>query len=266
MTYTSIIKVDVKKATGLKDADFFGKSDPYVVIKFEHHEAQPHHAHTKTIKGNLNPVWNESFYFLVKDECKSFHVEVYDKDPLKDDKIGELTLERQHGVAKKEQTHGGNLELHHGKGHLEIYFKEFVILGGVESVDQLKREHLQLLKIQLHRAHNLKTELFDRTDAYARLAFNHLPEGHRVSGNHLRTKTVKNNRNPEWNQTLEVCVPANLPSFRVEMFDDDLVKDDAIGYTDVDLREQHVRDNRYRLTTEGEIELSYEKTDVASFF
>jgi hypothetical protein len=32
------------------------------------------------------------------------------------------------------------------------------------------------------------------------------------------------------------------------------------------LREGNVRDNRYRLNTEGEIELSYEKIDMASFF
>jgi len=265
MSFTSVIKVDVKRATGLKDADFFGKSDPYVVIKFEDHEAHPHKAKTKVVKGNVNPTWDETFYFLVKDDCKSFHVEVLDEDPLKDDKLGRLTCEREHDINKKEQLKGGSLDLDHGKGKLEIYYKEFVILGGVTGIDQLRSEHLQLLKVQIHRASNLKSQLLDKTDAYARLAFTHLDEGHRVSGHHLRTKTVNNNKNPVWNQTLEVCIPSNLPAFRVEVFDDDLVKDDPIGYVDVELHESHVRDHRYQLT-QGDIELSYEKIDLATFF
>jgi len=265
MSFTSVIKVDVKRATGLKDADTFGKSDPYVVIKFENHEAHPHKAQTKVIRGTVNPTWDESFYFLVKDDCKAFNVEVFDHDPLKDDKLGRLTFEREHDIAKKEQVKGGSMDLEHGKGQLEIFYKEFVILGGVENIEQLKRENLQLLKVQIHRASNLKSQLLDRTDAYARLAFTHLDEGHRVSGHHLRTKTVNNNKNPVWNQTLEVCIPSNLPSFRVEVFDDDLVKDDPIGYADIELHETHVRDHKYPLT-QGDIELSYEKIDVASFF
>lgn len=265
MSYTSVIKVDVKRATGLKDKDAFGKSDPYVQIKFEHHEAHPHKAQTKTVRGNVNPTWDETFYFLVKDDCKSFQVEVFDDDPLKDDKLGHLTFEREHDLSKKEQTKGGAMDLQHGKGKLEIYFKEFVILGGVGGVDQLKREHLQLLKVQIHRASNLKSEFMDRTDAYARLAFSHLQEGHRVSGQHLRTKTVNNNKNPVWNQTLEVCIPVNLPSFRVEIFDDDMGRDDPIGYADIELNEPLVRDHRYPLT-QGDIELSYEKIDMSSFF
>jgi len=265
MSFTSVIKVDVKRATGLKDADFFGKTDPYVVIKFENNESFPQKSKTKVIKGNVNPNWGESFYFMVKDDCKSFTAEVFDKDPLKDDKIGQVTLEREHDINKKEQLKGGLLDLQHGKGQLEILFKEFIILGGIEGADQLKRENLQLLKVQIHRASNLKSEFLDKTDAYARLAFTHLEGGHRVSGHHLRTKTVKDTRNPVWNQTLEVCIPAHLPSFRVEVFDDDMVKDDAIGYVDVDLNESQVRDQRYQLT-QGDIELSYEKTDMSSFF
>jgi Ca2+-dependent lipid-binding protein len=265
MSFNSIIKVDVKRATGLKDKDTFGKSDPYVLIKFEHHEACPNKAQTKVVRGTVNPNWDESFYFLVKDDCKSFQAEVYDQDPLKDDKLGHVTFAREHDLNKKEQLKGGALDLDHGKGKLEIYFKEFNILGGVGGIDQLQRENLQLLKVQIHRATNLKSQFMDRTDAYVRLAFTHLDEGHRVSGHHLRTKTVNNNKNPVWNQTLEVCIPANLPSFRVEVFDDDMARDDPIGYADIQLHESHVRDQRYHLT-QGDIELSYEKIEMSSFF
>eukprot|EP00475_Leptophrys_vorax_P020590 TRINITY_DN281_c0_g1_i1.p1 TRINITY_DN281_c0_g1~~TRINITY_DN281_c0_g1_i1.p1 ORF type:complete len:268 (+),score=70.17 TRINITY_DN281_c0_g1_i1:104-907(+) len=258
MTFTSIIKVDVKRAAGLKDADGFGKSDPYVQIKFGDHEAHPHKSHTKTIRGNLNPVWDESFYFLVKDDCKSFAVDVYDKDPLKDDKLGHLTLERHH---RNDKTHGGMLELQHGKGELEIYYKEFSLPEGVSGVDQLKSEGLQLLRVKVLGAEGLKTHLLDKTDGYARLSFG---EGHR--GEHVRTKTVKNNTSPVWDETLEVCVPASMSSFRVEVMDDDLVKDDHIGYVDVELRESRVGAQQYQLTGQGTIELSYEKVDLASLF
>jgi Ca2+-dependent lipid-binding protein len=263
MTFTSIIKVDVKRATGLKDSDMMGKSDPYVQIKFQNHEAHPHKAQTKVAKGTVNPTWDESFYFLVKDECKSFNIDVCDSDPARDDKLGHLTFEREPDVSKKEQLKGGVFDLK--RGQLEVYFQEFVIFGGVEGVDQLKRENLQLLNVQIHRASSLKSERFDRTDAFVRLSFNQLDEGHRMSGHHLRTKTVNNNRNPVWNQTLEVCIPSRLPSFRVEVFDDDVGKDEPIAYADIELNETHVRDHKYQLS-HGYIDLSYEKIDLCNFF
>eukprot|EP00475_Leptophrys_vorax_P020594 TRINITY_DN281_c0_g2_i3.p1 TRINITY_DN281_c0_g2~~TRINITY_DN281_c0_g2_i3.p1 ORF type:complete len:269 (+),score=84.14 TRINITY_DN281_c0_g2_i3:79-885(+) len=266
MSYASSIKVDVKRATGLKDADAFGKSDPYVMIKFADHEAHPHKAHTKTIRGNLNPVWDESFYFLVKDDCKSFTVEIFDKDTLKDDKLGIVTLEREHDSAKKEARQGGLFDVQHGKGQIEIYFKEIMIIGGVDGVEQLKSENLQLLKVQINKAFNLKTEATDITDPYARLAFTHLDEGQRVS--RVRTKTVRNNRNPVWDETLEVCVPASVSSLRVELFDHNhLNRDEGIGYVDVDLSSSSIRDHRFPVSAgEGDLELSYEKHDVSSFF
>jgi len=272
MTFTSIIKVDVKRGSRLKDVDRLGRSDPYVLIKFQNDEAHPHQAASRVAKGSVDPTWDESFYFLVKDDCEFFNIEVYDHDALEDDtlkeeKLGYLTFVREDDLSKREQLKGGVLDLNQGNGQLEVYFKEYVIPGGVDGVDQLKKENLQLLKVQIHRAFNLKSEYVDKTDAYVRLAFTRLDEGDRVSGNHWKTKKVKNNRNPVWNQTLEMCISAHQPSFRVEVFADDHTNDEpiAIGYADIELNETCVRDNRYHLT-HGDIELSYDKTDISHFF
>eukprot|EP00996_Jenningsia_fusiforme_P001159 NODE_205_length_2768_cov_58.839647_g188_i0.p1 GENE.NODE_205_length_2768_cov_58.839647_g188_i0~~NODE_205_length_2768_cov_58.839647_g188_i0.p1 ORF type:complete len:514 (+),score=66.15 NODE_205_length_2768_cov_58.839647_g188_i0:1161-2702(+) len=57
-TMKGMLQVTILKATNLKKADTFGKSDPYVVASVSTQSKQ-----TKVIKSNLNPTWNETFVF-----------------------------------------------------------------------------------------------------------------------------------------------------------------------------------------------------------
>lgn len=62
-----------------------GKSDPYLKISGVGIPKL-----TKSISNNLNPVWNETFDFMI-DEVNpnpSLMVEVFDKDDLNDDFLG----------------------------------------------------------------------------------------------------------------------------------------------------------------------------------
>eukprot|EP00475_Leptophrys_vorax_P015830 TRINITY_DN221_c0_g1_i1.p1 TRINITY_DN221_c0_g1~~TRINITY_DN221_c0_g1_i1.p1 ORF type:complete len:243 (-),score=81.20 TRINITY_DN221_c0_g1_i1:78-806(-) len=242
MSFTSVVRVDVKHASGLKNVDLLGKSDPYVVVKFAENEAFPQHQKTRVVKNDLNPVWDASFYFLVKDDCKAFNVEIFDHDTVKDDKLGHVTLERDGEAAKREQTQGGVFEVQQGKGQVEVYFREFPLYGGVESLEQFKRDNFHLLKVKLHKPANSKTE------AYARLVFGQSEEG-RAAERSLRTRSARN----DGSQSLELLVPESMLSFRSEI---------VVASNEVDLRS---RDIAVKVNQE-EYELTYEKQDFAAFF
>ncbi|XP_023328322.1 uncharacterized protein LOC111701320 isoform X2 [Eurytemora carolleeae] len=85
-------KLDVRilECQGLKDADFIGKSDPYVqlyILPGNHPQLK-----TKTINNNLNPVFNQAFSFsLTKTQvlAKTVVFQVFDSDLGKDKPLGE---------------------------------------------------------------------------------------------------------------------------------------------------------------------------------
>jgi len=89
-------KLDIKiiSCQGLKDTDFLGKSDPYVklfVLPGRHTVLK-----TKTMKGNLNPVFNSTFSFTLSREQaakKTAVFQVFDDDMIgKDDNLGEARI------------------------------------------------------------------------------------------------------------------------------------------------------------------------------
>ena len=66
-----------------------GSSDPLVKIKIDGHKSQ----RTKTIKKNLNPVWNETLKFeYVDDESLSLDIVVEDEDLVKNDFMGKVIV------------------------------------------------------------------------------------------------------------------------------------------------------------------------------
>ncbi|KAL0302306.1 UNVERIFIED_CONTAM: Synaptotagmin-5 [Sesamum calycinum] len=79
------LTVTVVKASGLKNMELIGKSDPYVVL----HIRPLFKVRTKVIDNNLNPVWNEKFELIAEDkETQSLIFEVYDEDIGDDKKLG----------------------------------------------------------------------------------------------------------------------------------------------------------------------------------
>ncbi|MCO5548086.1 hypothetical protein L7F22_001543 [Adiantum nelumboides] len=82
------LKVKVVRAQNLKNMEMIGKSDPYVVayvrVLFP--------ATTKVVENNLNPKWDEEFYFDVEDqETQALVFQVYDKDIGTDKLLGAAT-------------------------------------------------------------------------------------------------------------------------------------------------------------------------------
>jgi hypothetical protein len=65
--------VTVVKATGLKNMEMIGKSDPYVVLSIR----PLFKVKTKVVNNNLNPVWDQTFELIAEDkETQSLTLEV----------------------------------------------------------------------------------------------------------------------------------------------------------------------------------------------
>uniref|UniRef100_A0A4W3H8X4 C2 domain-containing protein n=1 Tax=Callorhinchus milii TaxID=7868 RepID=A0A4W3H8X4_CALMI len=120
-----VVRIYVKQAADLIRKDTYlmgmvqGKSDPYAVVRIGTQTFR-----SKTIKGNLNPAWNEIYEAVVHEAPgQDLEVELYDEDPDKDDFLGSLLIDLgevrkdRHSVFK--QWFPLN-DVDHGKIHLKL--------------------------------------------------------------------------------------------------------------------------------------------------
>merc|ERR1712228_569182 len=83
----------VEKCTGLKDADWIGKTDPYCYCSIDDAWSDP--VQTETIENSVRPEWNQELTMTgIQDPLKQeLKLVIYDDDWLKDDKIGKTTIQ-----------------------------------------------------------------------------------------------------------------------------------------------------------------------------
>ncbi|KAJ6295434.1 hypothetical protein OIU78_023451 [Salix suchowensis] len=89
-----VLTVTVIAAEDLPATDLNGKADPYVVLVMKKSEKK---VKTRVLTKNLNPVWNQTFEFVVEDALHDMLIaEVWDHDTFGKDKIGRciMTLTR----------------------------------------------------------------------------------------------------------------------------------------------------------------------------
>jgi len=84
-----ILKLDVLEAKDLKIMDISGSSDPYCIISMDNLEKK-----TRTIKCNLNPVFDEHFEFPIKQlETAELQIQLFDEDRIgKHEFMGAVTV------------------------------------------------------------------------------------------------------------------------------------------------------------------------------
>ncbi|KAL0407624.1 UNVERIFIED_CONTAM: Synaptotagmin-4 [Sesamum radiatum] len=89
-----VLSVTVISAENLPAKDLLGKSDPFVVLTMKKSEQK---YKTRVLNDTLNPVWNQTFDFVVEDGLHELLIlEVYDHDTFGKDKMGRciMTLTR----------------------------------------------------------------------------------------------------------------------------------------------------------------------------
>uniref|UniRef100_A0A8C0F7K9 Extended synaptotagmin-3 n=1 Tax=Bubo bubo TaxID=30461 RepID=A0A8C0F7K9_BUBBB len=88
-----VIRVHLLEAENLVQKDSFlgairGKSDPYALLRVGTVQYR-----SKTVSRDLNPIWNETFEFVVHEvPGQDLEVDLYDEDPDKDDFMGSLLI------------------------------------------------------------------------------------------------------------------------------------------------------------------------------
>ncbi|XP_022137630.1 synaptotagmin-4-like [Momordica charantia] len=85
-----VLSVTVIAAEDLPAVDFMGKADPYVVLIMKKSDTK---VKTRVVHDTLNPVWNQTFDFLVEDALHDMlMVEVWDHDTFGKDKLGRVIM------------------------------------------------------------------------------------------------------------------------------------------------------------------------------
>lgn len=85
------LNIEIIEARDLPKMDLIGKVDPYCEIFLS---SDPEgKKRTKTIKKNYNPVWNEVFYFMIRNMADTIVINLYDYDLFKhDDSISSIRI------------------------------------------------------------------------------------------------------------------------------------------------------------------------------
>ncbi|KAI8818243.1 C2 domain-containing protein [Fimicolochytrium jonesii] len=104
------LRVRVVSVAGVQDEDDFGSNDLYVTLTTGGQTEK-----TTVKKGaGRQAIWDEAFVFPNWTPGSPIEIEVKDKDPLKDDKLGKVKITPEiSGPGEKEVV----AELHHGLLH-----------------------------------------------------------------------------------------------------------------------------------------------------
>ncbi|CAJ1973697.1 unnamed protein product [Sphenostylis stenocarpa] len=85
-----VLSVTVISAEDLPVVDLMGKADPFVVLSLKKTEKK---LKTRVVNESLNPVWNQTFDFVVEDGLHEMLIlEVYDHDTFGKEKIGRVIM------------------------------------------------------------------------------------------------------------------------------------------------------------------------------
>ncbi|CAL5416054.1 unnamed protein product [Camellia sinensis] len=246
-----ILSVKVVRAMKLKKKDLLGASDPYVKLKLT--EDKLPSKKTTVKQKNLNPEWNEEFNLVVKDpESQALEINVFDWEQVgKHDKMGlnvvplkQLTPEELKvmtlDLLKNMDPNDAQNEKSRGQIVLELMYKPFTDeempketedSNTVEKAPEGTPDGGGLLAVIVHEAQDLEGK--HHTNPQVRLLFR---------GEERRTKPVKKNRDPRWEEEFQFTLdePPTNDRIHVEVVSTSsrmglLHPKEALGYVDINL-------------------------------
>ncbi|KAK6118827.1 hypothetical protein DH2020_047440 [Rehmannia glutinosa] len=221
-----ILNVTVVRAMKLKKKDLLGASDPYVKLRLTEDKLP---SKKTTVKHkNLNPEWNEEFTFVVKDpQSQVLELNVYDWEQVgSHDKMGlnivplkELTPEEPKvmtlDLLKNLNPDDVQNEKSRGQLVVEVNYKPFKddeVPTNVEDSSDVQKapegtpDSGGLLVIIIHEAQDLEGK--NHTNPSVRLLFR---------GEERKTKVVKKNRDPRWEEEFQFTLDEPPTNDRVHV-------------------------------------------------
>ncbi|KAK2982278.1 hypothetical protein RJ640_020830 [Escallonia rubra] len=246
-----ILSVKVLKAMKLKKKDLLGGADPYVKLKLTEDKLP---SKKTTVKhSNLNPEWNEEFHVVVKDpQSQALEFTVYDWEQVgKHDKMGmnviplkDLTPDEPKvmtlDLLKNMDPNDAQNEKSRGQLVLEVMYKPFKddeIPNDTDDPNAVQKapdgtpDGGGLLVVIVHEAQDLEGK--HHTNPSVRLLF---------KGEEKRTKPVKKNRDPRWEEEFQFMLeePPTNERLHVEVVSTSsrmglLHPKENLGYVDISL-------------------------------
>eukprot|EP00249_Psilotum_nudum_P016358 c25782_g1_i1 orf=445-2988(-) len=189
------LKVTVVEGRNLTAKDRFGKSDPYVKLRYGKIVRK-----TKTVANNLNPVWDQTFEFQELGGGEYMQIKCYDADYLTDESLGSarVNLEGLEGNMTKdvwiplEKVNTGEIRL-----KIEITGCKSEANGtqngvGEDSGSKFKNGVLELVLVEARDL--VAADWRGTSDPFVSVHYGTMKK---------RTRVVHKTLHPEWNQTLE---------------------------------------------------------------
>ncbi|KAF3656021.1 Synaptotagmin-1 [Capsicum annuum] len=221
-----VLHVKILRAMKLKKKDLLGASDPYVKVKLT--ESKLPSKKTTVKHKNLNPEWDEEFNMVVKDpESQALELSVYDWEqigthdkmgmnviPLKDltpDESKTMTLD----LLKNMDANDAQNDKDRGQIMVELTYKPFKEDELPKDIEDNDAAHKVLegtppgggvLMIMVHEAQDVEGK--HHTNPYVRIIF---------KGEERKTKQVKKNRDPRWEEEFTFVLEEAPVNDRVHM-------------------------------------------------
>lgn len=221
-----VLHVKIIRAMKLKKKDLLGASDPYVKVKLT--ESKLPSKKTTVKHKNLNPEWDEEFNMVVKDpESQALELSVYDWEqigkhekmgmnviPLKDltpDESKTMTLD----LLKNMDANDAQNDKDRGQIMVELTYKPFKEDELPKDIEDNDAAHKVpegtppgggVLMIMVHEAQDVEGK--HHTNPYVRIIFR---------GEEKKTKQVKKNRDPRWEEEFTFVLEEAPVNDRVHM-------------------------------------------------
>lgn len=230
-TPAQIYDIHVISGSNLLIKDF-RTSDPYMKFYLKS-QGDKSVQQTNVIKSDLNPVWNQHLTFTATDLSDVLVAEMYDQDKgSKDDPMMDPLEFPLSSISPQAPVNFDKDITYKGKeaGHL-IFNITCVTQGGFEPTGTgsaipeagVNQPQISYLDIYLARGQNLIKADANASDPY--VIFYLKSEGKEKG---VKSRVIQNDLNPVWDQHLALTAPRQDDSLVIEMWDEDIARDDSL--------------------------------------
>ncbi|CAG8444217.1 9112_t:CDS:10 [Funneliformis mosseae] len=193
-----VLKLNIHSARGLRNADRFGSSDPYVKLAIHGNQEL---AKTKVIEDSVDPIWNETHFLILSTLNEVLRLELWDFNGLSKDKpLGIATFELKTLLTNPDQENTTSPVLYEGKPHGEIQFDAIWYPVAEINDEEPLESNVGVLRFNIHQAKDLDPgrSIVGQYNPYAELLLNGRPV--------FKTKTLRRTNNPVWEEPVEMFI------------------------------------------------------------